>query len=136
MIKPPTNVSPAGAGISAPETGDLKFWFMPSQDIRLLRLTLKVLGTSTSDVAEWLGVSRQSVAAWSAGREPMPWTRQAQLFEVMKKRLELMRRVIFGRSPFLAEMKEQYLDYDSAEALVTLMDLVMAEEAERLGAKK
>ena len=136
MIKPPTNVSPAGGAISAPETTDLEFWFMPSRDVRLLRLTLKVLGTSTSDVAEWLGVSRQSVANWSSGREPMPWSRQVQLYEVMQKRLGLMRRVIFGRSPFLAEMKEHYLDYDAAEALVTLLDAVMAEEAERLGVKK
>ena len=136
MIRPPTNLPPAGPTISAPETGDLKFWLMPSRDIRLLRLTLKLLGTSTKEVAEWLGVSRDRVRKWSTGREPMPWSRQVQLFEVMNKRVELMRRVIFGRSPFLGELEEHYLDYEAAEALVTLMDSVMAEEAERLSGKK
>ena len=37
----------------------------------------------------------------------MPWSRQVQLFEVMNKRVELMRRVIFGRSPFLGELEER-----------------------------
>ena len=132
MIKAPRNLPPAGATISAPESGDLKFWLMPSRDIRLLRLTVKVLGCSTKDLAEWLGVSRQRVTKWSSGREPMPWSRQVQLFEVMKRRLELMRRVIFGRSPFLSELEEHYLDYEAAEAFLTLMDSVMAEETERL----
>lgn len=132
VIKPARDLPPAGATISAPQSGDLKFWLMPSRDIRLLRLTLMVLGTSTNDVAEWLGISRQRVTQWSSGRDPMPWSRQVQLFEVMKRRLELMRRVIFGRSPFLTELEEHYLDYEAGEALITLMDSVMAEEAERL----
>lgn len=65
MIEPPKAEPLGRAKINAPGGDDLKFWLMPSRDIRLLRLTLNVLGTSTKDVAEWLGVSRQRVTKLS-----------------------------------------------------------------------
>ena len=137
--KPPKTLEPGRMILSGgPRGSDIGFWLHPSRDVRLLRLALQVLGTRQEGIASDLKVSQQRVGQWATGREPMPMFRQKQLFEIMQRRLEVMRIVIEGKSPMMAEDRREqeedgrYHDDEMAGWLLECMDQVMREEAERL----
>ncbi len=111
---------------------NLGFWAMPSRDVRLLCLTLQLFASRGEDVALWLGVTRQRVNQWSTGREPMPLSRQKQLLEIMERRVEMVRGIIFGDKRITEALDVGFLDADAAKTVITLLDTVMLEEAERL----
>ena len=117
-----------------PERPDsnLGFWAMPSRDVRLLCLVLQLFASRGEDVAVWLGVTRQRVNQWSTGREPMPLSRQKQLLEIMERRVKTVRRVILEDNLLADTLDDGFLDTHAAETVITLLDGVMLEEAQRL----
>ena len=130
-------VSVSSSDPERPRT-DLGFCVMPSRDVRLLCLTLQLFATRGWEVANWLGVTRQRVNQWSTGREPMPVFRRKQLLEIMTRRVDHMREVVFDeRFGIIPASKEGgvFLDEDAARGVFEIMDRALLEEGLHLEGK-